>query len=203
MSTGNFKVLTPYNDTMSAFTPYWTTELQEGIEGTSDNENQPDSPIVKEEEGVKIEEVEESFDRLSHPFDDKASSGDGLDEKCSRNETKNIPKNYGKAIIIFIEKNRCILEGILEENGHDYDILLSKLRNLKKKINTISDLRNLWEEQGESKSIRIISNIFLRKYSLHYIYNSRIKTRLCHAKYKRRLQEAIVSPKDFNHIKDY
>lgn len=109
-------------------------------------------------------------------------------EKVLKNETKNIPKNYGKAIIIFIENNRELIENVLLANGDNYDRLLLKLRALKKKINTISDLRNLWENQEESKSLRTISNNFLRKHSLHYIYNSRIKTRLCHAKYKRRLQ---------------
>jgi len=79
-------------------------------------------------------------------IDDKISSEEGSDEKSTKNETKNIPKNYGKAIIIFIEKNRMILESILKENEHDYDALLSKLRSIKKKINTISDLRNLWEQ---------------------------------------------------------
>lgn len=96
-----------------------------------------------------------------------------------------------------------MIEKVLESNGDNYDSLLCKLKNLKKKINTISDLRSLWEEQKESKSLRIISNAFLRKHSLHYIYNSRIKTQLFHVKYKRRLQEAILNPSNFNHIKDY
>lgn len=61
-----------------------------------------------------------------------------------KNETKNIPKNYGKAIIIFIENNRKLIEDVLQRNGDNYDNLVSRLRTLKKKINTISDLRNLW-----------------------------------------------------------
>lgn len=61
-----------------------------------------------------------------------------------KNETKNIPKNYGKAIIIFIENNRKLIEDVLQKNGDNYDSLVSRLRTLKKKINTISDLRNLW-----------------------------------------------------------
>lgn len=58
-----------------------------------------------------------------------------------KNETKNIPKNYGKAIIIFIQKNRNLLQDILNEHNVSYDVLLEKLRKLKKKINTISDLK--------------------------------------------------------------
>jgi hypothetical protein len=156
--------------------------------------------------GTKIEEEgKESSGLQQEPSHLKSTSGFEEEEegRPMKNETKNIPKNYGKAIIIFIEKNRDILEKVFVKNGDSYDKLLLRLPNLKKKINTISDLRNLWEDQPESKSLRMVSNSFLRKHSLHYIYNSRIRTSLCHAKYKRRLQEAILNPKDFNHIKDY
>lgn len=120
-----------------------------------------------------------------------------------KNETKNIPKNFGKAIIIFIEKNEEVLLPITRKFGIEYKNLLDNLRNMKKKINTIADLRNLWGNTKEGKCVRVLSNYFLRKHSLHYIYNSRIKTRVCHAKYKRRLQEALRNPYDFNHIKEY
>lgn len=132
-----------------------------------------------------------------------SSSVSGKNSNKIKNETKNIPKNFGKAIIIFIEKNPELLNEILEMHGVNHQSLMGRLKNLKKKINTIADLRNLWASEPESKCLRIISNLFLRKHSLHYIYNSRIKTRLCHSKYKRRLQEAIVDPFEFNHIKDY
>lgn len=34
-----------------------------------------------------------------------------------KNETKNIPKNYGKAIITYIEKEKESFEPILKANG--------------------------------------------------------------------------------------
>lgn len=102
---------------------------------------------------VKVEEIGESASEISQPPQDKGSASgergselNDFDFKISKNETKNIPKNYGKAIIIFIEKNREALEKIIVENGHNYDQLIEKLARFKKTINTISDLRTLWEE---------------------------------------------------------
>lgn len=73
----------------------------------------------------------------------------------------------------------------------------------KKRINTIADLRYLWMEYKYSKCMRILSNLFLRKYSLNYIFNSRICNYRSHIKYRHRLAEAVSNPKVFRHIKDY
>lgn len=51
--------------------------------------------------------------------------------------------------------------------------------------------------------MRIVSNLFLRKYSFNYIFNSRICNFKSHVKYRYRLCEAIKDPKAFKHIKDY
>lgn len=38
----------------------------------------------------------------------------------SKNETKNIPKNFGKGIITFIEQNKSKLTSFLAKKGFDY-----------------------------------------------------------------------------------
>ena len=80
---------------------------------------------------------------------------------------------------------------------------MDELQQQKKNINTIADLRNLWTDPNYGRIMRIISNFFLKKHSYSYIFNSRIKSRLCHVKYKKRLEEAIKEPNEFSHIKDY
>lgn len=119
-----------------------------------------------------------------------------VDERGRRNknETKNIPKNFGKAIIIFVEKNKKMLRPIFERENIEFRQVFEELQKMKKNINTIADLRYFWTECEYSKSMRIVSNLFLRKYSYSYIFNSRIKSRLCHVKYKKRLEEAIKEP---------
>lgn len=51
--------------------------------------------------------------------------------------------------------------------------------------------------------MRIISNLFFRKYALPYIFNSRICSFGTHIKYRQALWEALNNPHDFNHIKHY
>ncbi|CAM5999318.1 unnamed protein product [Sphagnum balticum] len=61
-----------------------------------------------------------------------------------KNETKNIPKNFGKGIISFIEKNEWKIRPLLVRNGVNVGEFIVKMRMEKKTINTIADLRRLW-----------------------------------------------------------
>lgn len=47
---------------------------------------------------------------------------------------------------------------------------------LKGKINSISELRSLWieSENKYAKIFRIASNLYLKRYSLEHIFNSRV-----------------------------
>lgn len=82
-------------------------------------------------------------------------------------------------------------------------MFLAELKLKKKTINTIADLRALWSKHEYAKCMRIVSYIFLRKFALPYIFDSRICTFGSHIKYRQRLCEAVSNPEDFRHIKDY
>lgn len=131
-----------------------------------------------------------------------AKKGQGRQGCKSRNETKNIPKNFGKGIISFIERNRQKLEPLVEGYGLDYEQLVADLRVQKRSINTIAELRGLWTgERGAC--LRVISNLFFRKYALEYIFNSRISSYGSHVKYRGSLWEALRQPEAFSRIKEY
>lgn len=51
--------------------------------------------------------------------------GRGKDKQInkSRNETKNIPKNFGKGIISFVEQNKDKLSLLIRQFGINYDDL--------------------------------------------------------------------------------
>lgn len=49
--------------------------------------------------------------------------------------------------------------------------------------------------------MRILSFIFLRKYCLSYVFNSRIKNHTTHVKYRGRIIEGLLNPEDFTCIK--
>jgi hypothetical protein len=61
----------------------------------------------------------------------------------------------------------------------------------------------MWLDYDHAQSMRVLSNLFLRKYALNYIFNSRICNYSSHIKYRYRLTEAIKEPGLFKHIKDY
>ena len=87
-----------------------------------------------------------------------------------------------------------------------YIAFMNILRTKKSKINSIADLRNFWleAEHGDfPKVARILSNVFLRHFSLEYIFNSRISNYYGHVKYRARLIEALRNPSHFTSIKQY
>ncbi len=49
-------------------------------------------------------------------------------ERRLKNETKNIPKNFGKGIITFIEKNDQSVRILLTKNGVNYHDFVQKMR---------------------------------------------------------------------------
>jgi hypothetical protein len=120
-----------------------------------------------------------------------------------KNETKNIPKNFGKGIISFIERNEKKVRALLRQERVTYSCFIEMMREEKRSINTILDLRRLWTHEIYGKCLRIISNLFFRRHALDYIFNSRISNYASHIKYRQTLWKAIRNPEDFNRIKEF
>jgi hypothetical protein len=60
-----------------------------------------------------------------------------------RNDTKNIPKNYGKAILTFIQKSPKTRE-FTAQMGINFSDFMMQVRRAKKKVNSIESLRKMW-----------------------------------------------------------
>ena len=63
------------------------------------------------------------------------------------NETKNVPKNFGKAIIKFSEKREGLVRRCLGARQDCYQDFIAAIRLKKKCINSIAQLRGLWLEE--------------------------------------------------------
>jgi hypothetical protein len=61
-------------------------------------------------------------------------------------ETKNVPKNFGKAILKFLRKNDKSVQKVLRKMEIDERDFLKVIEESRDKINTIADLRSLWIE---------------------------------------------------------
>jgi hypothetical protein len=83
----------------------------------------------------------------------------------------------------------------------NFEELKRELKEIKKNIKTIADLRSLWIDCKHARLIRILGNRFLRKRSLAYIFNSKIESTDAHVKYRSKLLRAIKNPESFQCIK--
>jgi hypothetical protein len=50
-------------------------------------------------------------------------------ERRLKNETKNIPKNFGKGIISFIERNEACVNGLLRQEGVSLEVFLGRMKD--------------------------------------------------------------------------
>ncbi|CAD8065309.1 unnamed protein product [Paramecium primaurelia] len=123
-------------------------------------------------------------------------------------DTKNIPKNYCKSIITFACKNQqnlCI--EILKEQLKVVKFI-DKISQYKKKqlnIRVFSTLLQKSEDPEEEeyrRAFRIISQIFIKKQAINYIFNSKIVQHNWHMKYRYQIYKGIKNPQNFTHVKN-
>lgn len=121
----------------------------------------------------------------------------------SSNETKNIAKNYGKAIIAFMQRNKRIFRAICRATATPYQRISEELPELKAALTTVMGFRRVWTSYKYAECMRMVSQVFLRKSALPYIFNSKVANVQTHLKYRARFLKALRSPAAFDHIKDY
>jgi hypothetical protein len=94
---------------------------------------------------------------------------------------------------------------LFEEHNVDLMEFMMVMKEFKRKMNTIHDLREMWSEDAKEdkikKYIRILSYHFMRIKCLPYIFNSRIKNYGTHIKYRKKIMEGIADPEKFTKIK--
>ncbi|CAD8111045.1 unnamed protein product [Paramecium sonneborni] len=121
-------------------------------------------------------------------------------------DSKNIPKNYCKAIITFAQKNQQLCLEIL---GDELKVakFIEHLTSHKKRLLNIRVFSALLRQSEDmvqeefNRTFRIISQIFVKKYAINYIYNSKIVQHNWHTRYRQQIYKGIRSPKSFSHIK--
>ena len=70
----------------------------------------------------------------------------------------------------------------------------------------IEDLKNMWVDNAEniySYPLRVITENFLRKHALSWIFNSRIEDKKAPIKYRMKLREGVRNPENFANLKSY
>ncbi|CAD8066315.1 unnamed protein product [Paramecium sonneborni] len=122
-------------------------------------------------------------------------------------DTKNIPKNYCKSIITFACKNQNLCLEILKDQLKVVKFL-EKITVYKKLLLNIRIFSSLLqhsedpEEEEFRRAFRIISRIFIKKYAINYIFNSKIVQHNWHMRYRSQIYKGVKNPNNFSHIKN-
>ncbi|CAK79415.1 unnamed protein product (macronuclear) [Paramecium tetraurelia] len=123
-------------------------------------------------------------------------------------DSKNIPKNYCKSIITFACKNQDNLCLEILKDQLKVVKFVDKISQYKKQLLNIKIFSNLLqksddpEEEEYRRAFRIISQIFIKKQAINYIFNSKIVQYNWHMRYRLQIYKGVKDPDHFSHLKN-
>lgn len=182
-------------------------------ENRSDDEVVPQKEIPKAPglpEKVQVTPLQQT-DRGKNSA--KASSKNKKDE--SKPSSKNIVKNFGKAMCSFASSHLAMpyLERINSHSGGDVDLedFQSHIHSKRDLIDSIDSLRSLLlitkndDETliGFKKIFQEISIIFIKYFSVNWIFQGKMSHKQAHLRSRFKMLRRIKSPQHFTYFKDF
>ncbi|CAD8074849.1 unnamed protein product [Paramecium primaurelia] len=145
-----------------------------------------------------------SYPKIQLPIQKKRQINFMQDQK----DSKNIPKNYCKSIITFACKDQQNLCFKILKDQLKVVKFLDKISQYKKQLLNIKIFSTLLqksddpEEEEYRRAFRIISQIFIKKQAINYIFNSKIVQHNWHMRYRLQIYKGVKNPDNFSHIKN-
>ncbi|CAD8048582.1 unnamed protein product [Paramecium sonneborni] len=144
-----------------------------------------ESPFQPSSSSFYEKQVQESIENLESVVLNNKNKNYSQATSLSQKST-NIQKNYAKAIVQYILRQRIeILNYLGEKQGIEFLKLLSQLKN---NIKNVKHLIRYTNDEKQQKLFRILSNRFLKKEAIGYVYNSNIKSTSQHIQYRHLIQ---------------
>jgi len=155
---------------------------------------------------VKIESNIENLNgnRSSKPYDRIA------EKKKSTNSTKNIVKNFGRAMVTFSISKIAFpyLELKLKDLNLEYKDFRNYLVERKENMDGISSLRALlliteeddYVTKAIKKTFQFSAEIFVKYFSVNWIYNSKVGDKKNHLRARFKILRRIQSPEYFTYF---
>lgn len=181
-------------------------ELEVKVE---DEENTTNSAIKTESTDIEIKMEGESPE--IQPKVPQQPSEKSEQKRKSTNSTKNIVKNYGRAMINFATSRVAFpyLRNKLKEENLHYNSFKKYLENRKENMDGILSLRNLLilcPDEPKISSIKRIfqysCEVFVKYFSANWIYNSKVGDKLNHLKARFKILRRIKDPEHFTYFCD-
>jgi len=188
---------------------------QESSSNNEQNKDKLDALLVKTEPDT------ESIDTASLSRNSSTVKEYALPLRKSRQtvtssdeDSKNIIKNYGKALCSFAASKMAVpyLKAIIiKKNFHTIQAeqFISFIREQKDVVNNIESLRGLLiVGQDDSEVLKMfkdlfkeISVVFLKFFAVNWIYNGRLKHKKAHMKYRFSMLRRVRNPEHFTYLK--
>jgi len=130
--------------------------------------------------------------------------------------SKNIVKNYGKALCAFACSNIAVpyVENIIsKENDKNANVsvagFVAFIKAKKESINSIESLRRMLITEGEEKEdvqmykkvFQEVSIIFLKYFAVNWIFGGKLMHKNAHLKYRFKMLRRIQDPEHFTYLK--
>ena len=192
--------------------------IEDSGEDYSDFEDSQEKFIVKQEELSKISSCETASSPLPQKQSKKGSNmglrGPRKNKTATDADSKNIIKNYGKALCAFASSKIAIpyLQKLAIKGGyHDFNIkkFMQQMQMKKKTTNSMEHLRQiLIEEDGDSIEQRIfkrifkdVSIIFMKYFAVNWIFSGKLVQKNIHMKFRFKMMRRIQNPEYFTYLK--
>jgi len=133
---------------------------------------------------------------------------------CPEGNSKNIVKNYGKALCSFASSVTAVpyIENIISNRSFLYikrDSFMDYIKDKKEGIHSIESLRRLLvENTDDNKEIRAykklfqeISIIFLKYFSVNWIFGGKLMHKNAHLKFRFKMLRRVQNPEHFTYLK--
>ena len=121
--------------------------------------------------------------------------------------TKNVVKNYGKAICSFAISELAIiyLEPMIQKEGVSIEDFVDFVQNIKETIDSIQTFRAvLMISDDDSAFVKafkrifvLIGEVFIKYFSVNWIFSGRITHKEAHLKFRFKMLRRIKSPENF------
>ncbi len=132
-----------------------------------------------------------------------------------RTPSRNIIKNYSRALTTFALSSMALsyLETIIAREGSLLTLkdFLDFVKENKKRVNCIKNLREMllvspYDDKKIAcmkKVFKKICEIFLKFFSVNWIYNSKISDKMMHMKYRFKMLRRVRNPEFFTYLEGF
>jgi len=134
---------------------------------------------------------------------------------CPEGNSKNIVKNYGKALCAFASSAIAVpyLENIIAKNNFACNVkpggFMSFIKSKKETINSIESLRKLLVVyEGDTNQITAykkvfqeISVVFLKYFAVNWIFGGKLMHKNAHLQFRFKMLRRIQDPEHFTYLK--